>query len=104
MQVKANPELDILGASNEAGLHIVADRDCRRFFVMGHSEYDRATLKAEFERDCERGLDNYPLHYFPYENPDNTPYMNWRAHANLLFSNWVNHIVYQHTPFDLASL
>ena len=104
VQVKANPELDILGASNEAGLHIVADRDCRRFFVMGHSEYDRATLKAEFERDCERGLDNYPLHYFPYENPDNTPYMNWRAHANLLFSNWVNHIVYQHTPFDLASL
>ena len=102
--VKAVSSLDILSASDEAGLHIVADHECRKFFIMGHFEYDRETLRDEYIRDTERGLNNYPLHYFPYENTGNEPVMNWRAHANLLFSNWVNHIVYQRTPYDLSSL
>lgn len=102
--VRAVNELDILGASEEAGLHIVADRACRKFFVMGHSEYDRDTLKKEYERDAKRGLNNFPLHYFPDDDPAKTPVMTWRSHANLLYANWVNHIVYQHTPFDLSKL
>ena len=103
-QVRAVKELDILGASEEAGLHIIADHACRKFFVTGHSEYDRDTLKKEFERDTLRGLDNFPRHYFPDDDPTKTPIMAWRSHANLLFTNWVNHIVYQHTPFDLSLL
>jgi homoserine O-succinyltransferase len=27
----------------------------------------------------------------------------WRAHAHLLFSNWLNY-VYQETPFDINEL
>ena len=102
--VRAVGELDILGASEEAGLHIIADHACRKFFIMGHSEYDRDTLKKEFERDSLRGLNNFPLHYFPDDDPTKTPVMSWRSHANLLYANWVNHIVYQHTPFDLSEL
>ena len=102
--VKAVGELDILGASEEAGLHIIADHACRKFFIMGHSEYDRDTLKKEYERDSLRGLNNFPLHYFPGDDPTKTPVMTWRSHANLLYANWVNHIVYQHTPFDLSEL
>lgn len=32
------------------------------------------------------------------------PVVTWRSHANLLFSNWLNHIVYAHTPYDLDRL
>jgi homoserine O-succinyltransferase len=97
-------ELDILSVSSEAGVHIVADRDCRKFFVTGHSEYDRETLRNEYMRDKSKGLNNFPRHYFPNDNTENTPFMNWRAHASLLFSNWINYIVYQHTPYDLSQL
>lgn len=102
--VRAAEELDILGESDEAGIHIIADRDCRNFFITGHSEYDRLTLMNEFERDKRRGLDNVPQHYLPSGYPDAMPDMCWKAHANLLFSNWINHIVYQKTPFDLKNL
>ena len=102
--VRATEELDILGESDEAGIHIIASHDCRNFFITGHSEYDRFTLLREFERDTKRGLDNRPKHYLPEGYPDEMPKMVWKAHANLLFSNWINHIVYQRTPFDLKNL
>ena len=102
--VRKTDGLDILGESDEAGIHIVADRECRLIFVTGHSEYDRCTLKNEFERDKKRGLDNMPLHYFGENGTEGLPEMCWKAHANLLFSNWINHIVYQKTPFDLINL
>lgn len=102
--IRAVDDLDILSVSNEAGVHIVADHECRKFFVTGHSEYDRQTLAAEYTRDKAKGLNHFPRHYFPQDDPLNTPHMNWRAHASLLFSNWLNYIVYQHTPYDLSSL
>ena len=57
------------------------------------------------ERDLKKGLNpELPLHYFPDNDPDRLPLMNWRAHANLLFSNWLNYFVYQRTPYDLEDL
>ena len=103
--VKNVDDLDLLTFSNEAGVHICADRACRKFFISGHSEYDRCTLAGEYARDLEKGLKiEVPENYFPGDNANKLPVMNWRSAASLLFSNWVNHIVYQHTPFDLDDL
>lgn len=104
-EVEAVHDLDIIGVSKEAGVHIVANRDCRRFFISGHSEYDRGTLAGEYERDLKKGINpDLPKYYFPENDPDRLPLMNWRAHANLLFSNWLNYFVYQRTPYDLEEL
>jgi homoserine O-succinyltransferase len=98
-------ELEILSVSDEAGIYIVADRSMRRFFVTGHSEYDYDTLAGEYFRDKNKGLEiDIPKNYFPGDNPENTPPNVWRGHAHLMFSNWLNNIVYQMTPFDLNEL
>lgn len=105
MDVEKVRELNILAFSNEAGVNIIADKDERRFFLMGHFEYDRFTLANEYFRDKDKGLDiQVPKHYFPYDDPSQPPHFNWRAHANLLFSNWLNYCVYQKTPYDLNEL
>lgn len=103
--IRSVEDLDILTVSDQAGVHICADRECRKFFISGHSEYDRCTLAGEYARDLEKGLDiTMPNNYFPDNNANKLPIMNWRSAASLIFSNWVNHIVYQHTPFDLSEL
>ncbi len=28
----------------------------------------------------------------------------WRAHANLLYSNWLNYFVYQTSPYDITKI
>lgn len=97
------PELEILSESPEAGVYLVATRDNRMFFVTGHSEYDSFTLRDEYQRDVQRGLDiAVPCNYFPEDNPDKAPLVKWRGHANLLFTNWLNYYVYQKTPFHFG--
>ena len=105
MDVEKVRDLKILAFSNESGVNIIADKEERRFFLMGHFEYDRFTLADEYFRDKDKGLDiQVPKHYFPYDDPSQPPHFNWRAHANLLFSNWINYCVYQKTPYDLNEL
>ena len=100
--IEAHPELEILALSDEAGVYAAKSIDSRNFFVFGHPEYDRATLGAEYERDVDRGLEiAMPRHYFPGDDPDNPPKSNWRAHAQLLYTNWLNYYVYQTTPYDV---
>ena len=95
------PELEILAESDQAGVYIVATRDRRNFYITGHSEYDPQTLKAEYERDVQKGLPiSPPVNYFPENNPSLAPMVLWRGHAHLLFSNWLNYYVYQETPYD----
>ncbi|MDD2356216.1 MAG: homoserine O-succinyltransferase [Lachnospiraceae bacterium] len=97
--------LDILAESDEAGVYIVSAMNGRQFFVTGHSEYDPLTLKSEYERDVCKGLNpKVPKNYFPKDDPRMPPQVKWRAHANLLFANWLNYYVYQQTPFDLDEL
>ena len=97
--------LDVLTFSGETGVHICADRKCRNFFVTGHGEYDRHTLANEYERDVNAGMNTAkPVQYFPNDDPRRLPVMNWRAHSSLMFSNWINYIVYQRTPYDLSEL
>ncbi len=102
--VAARPELEVLAASEEAGLYLAASRDGRQVFVTGHSEYERDTLAAEYRRDLDKGLPiGVPANYFPEDDPARQPLVRWRGHSNLLFTNWLNH-VYQETPFDLEKL
>ena len=98
-------ELEILAKSPEAGVSIVRTKDKRRIFVTGHMEYDRMTLASEYERDVRLGKEiSVPFNYYPEDDPKKTPLFNWRGHANLFFINWINHHVYQETPYNLDEL
>lgn len=98
-------KLIVVAESDEAGIHLVSDKSERRFFLMGHWEYDRETLAKEYFRDKEKGLDiDVPYSYFPNDDPNNKPIFNWSCSANLLYSNWLNYCVYQKTPYDLSEL
>lgn len=96
---------EILAESDEAGVYIVSALKGRQIFVTGHSEYDPLTLKEEYDRDAAKGLNpKPPKHYFPGDDPQKSPIVRWKAHANLLYANWLNYYVYQETPYDLNEL
>ena len=99
------PELDILSESPEAGVYMVMARGGREFFVTGHSEYSPYTLDGEYKRDLAKGLPiDMPRNYYRGDEPSQPPLVRWRAHANLLFSNWLNYYVYQETPYDINEI
>ena len=99
------PELEILAKSDEAGVSIIRSKDKRKIFLTGHLEYDRFTLAKEYERDISQNKKiDVPFNYYPEDDPTKKPIFNWKAHANLLFVNWINHYVYQETPYNLEEL
>ncbi|MDD2531846.1 MAG: homoserine O-succinyltransferase [Candidatus ainarchaeum sp.] len=98
-------ELEILSESKKAGVYLIGSKDGKQFFVTGHSEYDANVLKKEYERDLAKGLTiNIPKNYFLKNDSSLEPIVRWRAHANLLFCNWLNYYVYQETPFELNKI
>ncbi len=103
--IVAEKSLDILAESEQAGVCIAFAEKYRHFFITGHLEYDADTLSKEYFRDLDRGLaPNLPNNYFKDNDPSKPPMVNWRAHANLFFSNWINFYVYQDTPFELDAI
>lgn len=103
--VEKIPELKILASSDEAGLYAVMTPQGRQIFITGHSEYDGDTLMHEYLRDVTLGRDiDVPKNYFPDDDPMREPVVNWRSHANLLYSNWLNYFVYQTTPYDITQI
>jgi len=103
--VEKHPELKVLAASEDAGLYALFTKGGRQVYVMGHSEYDPFTLKAEYDRDVAAGKPiEIPRNYYPDNDPSKTPVVSWRGHANLLFSNWLNYFVYQETPYNLDEI
>ena len=99
--IEAEPQLRILADSPEAGPHILSTENGRQIFVLGHQEYDKATLASEYFRDVNKGLDiEVPKNYFKNDDPDEEILFRWRSHANLLFSNWLNYYLYQATPYN----
>lgn len=103
--ILADPELELLSTSPEAGVFAVQTRDSRRLFLLGHPEYDPDTLAREYWRDREKGLDiAVPAHYFPGDDPTAEPVVRWRSAAQLLYSNWLNYYVYQTTPYDIKEI
>jgi len=80
-------------------------RDGKQIFVMGHGEYDRMTLDSEYKRDLSKGLPiDKPINYYPEDDPEKRPYLEWRSHCNLLYSNWLNFYVYQNTPYKWGQI
>lgn len=103
--IEKNPALEILAESKEAGVFIITSKNERQVFITGHPEYDRLTLQKEYQRDIKKGLEiDLPFNYFPGDNPDKEPVLNWRSHASLLYINWLNYYVYQSTPYDLSKI
>ena len=99
------PELTLLSESRDAGVYMGIARNGREFFVTGHSEYSPLTLDTEYRRDLDKGLPiEMPRNYYVDDNPDKGVLVRWRAHANLLFSNWLNYFVYQETPFNIEDI
>ena len=97
-----NEELTILAESEEAGVFIVIAREGKQIFVMGHPEYDRISLDKEYKRDVTKGMDiDLPKNYYPLDRPEERPELIWRAHANIMYTNWLNYYVYQVTPYEL---
>ena len=99
------PELTLLSESKDAGVYMAMARGGREFFVTGHSEYSPYTLDTEYRRDLGKGLPiEIPRNYYVDDDPDKGPLVRWRAHANLLFSNWLNYFVYQETPYNINDI
>ena len=99
------PEIKILASSKEAGVYACMTREGRQIFITGHSEYEAGTLAQEYFRDKNKGIDiKVPKNYFPDDDPTKAPVVTWKAHANLLYSNWLNYFVYQTTPYDVDEI
>lgn len=99
--LKNIPDLQILARSAKAGASIIKSGDNKRVFVMGHMEYDRDTLKKEYERDLEKGLEIDPPENYFTDSSHTMVKMNWTSTANLFYINWLNYYVYQVTPYKL---
>ena len=100
--IEATDGLQILASSPVAGVYAIYSKRCKQIFVTGHSEYDADTLDQEYRRDLAAGKKiQVPVNYYPDDDPSREPRVSWRAHANLLFCNWLNYFVYQTTPYDL---
>ena len=101
-KIRADSRLTVLAESDRAGLFLAMAQDGRQIFVMGHPEYDRVTLDGEYRRDLAKGLSiEMPENYYEDDDPDHKPLLTWRAHANNLYTNWLNYYVYHVTPYEL---
>lgn len=101
-QVYADERLTVMADSKEAGVYLVMAEEGKNIFVFGHPEYDRLTLDIEYKRDLGKGLPiSMPINYYPEDDVSKRPLLQWRAHCNHLYANWLNYYVYQSTPYEL---
>ncbi len=103
--ILVHPELTIISESEASGVGMVMARGGREFYITGHPEYAPDTLDKEYRRDRDIRDDvRIPVNYYPNDDPSLTPQVQWRAHANLLYSNWINYYVYQETPYNIDEI
>lgn len=103
--ILSNPELTLIAESSQSGVGVVMARGGREFYITGHMEYSPHTLDCEYKRDKDIRDDvDMPINYYIDNDPVKKPLVTWRAHANLLFNNWINYYVYQETPFDVNEI
>ncbi len=103
--ILANPDLSLIAESPDCGVSMVMARGGREFFITGHLEYSPNTLDTEYRRDKDIRDDvDMPRNYYCDNDPSKGPLVTWRAHANLLYSNWINYYVYQETPYDINQI
>ena len=103
--ILAHSDLTLIAESPDCGVSMVMARNGREFFVTGHLEYAPNTLDNEYKRDKDIRDDvDLPKNYYRDDDPAKGPVVTWRAHANLLYSNWINYYVYQETPYDINKI
>lgn len=103
--IHACKDLTILAESEKAGVFLAMAEEGKKIFVAGHPEYYRYTLNNEYHRDLDKGLPiQIPYNYYPDDDPEQRPLLQWRSHCNNLYSNWLNYYVYQTTPYDLTEI
>ena len=99
-----NAGLRVLIDSEETGPCLVEDTKYNAYYVFNHFEYDKGTLKGEYDRDVANNTPiNIPANYYPDDDPSREPENRWRSHGHLLYGNWIN-MIYQSTPFDLNEI
>ena len=104
-EVKDCNDLVMLLDSKEAGPALMISKDGKHIFATGHAEYDPYTLGNEYKRDLAKNLPiEMPQNYFIQNNMEKGVCVNWRSHAYILFSNWLNYYVYQVTPYNLKEI
>ncbi len=97
--------LRVLASSEKAGVYAVITPGGKQVFLTGHSEYDADTLEREYLRDKALGISpSVPENYYPNDDDTKRPMLTWRAHATLLFTNWLNYFVYQTTPYEIDKI
>ncbi len=97
--------LDIIAESPESGVSMVMARNGREIFITGHLEYAPNTLDLEYRRDIDKRDDvELPQNYYKDDDPNKKPVVTWRAHANLLYHNWINYYIYQETPYNINDI
>ena len=102
--IKKCKDLVLLASSKQAGAGIIRSKDNKFIFITGHAEYDRDTLEKEYLRDLDRGLPiDAPENYYVEGNSGDIK-MRWSSTANLIYMNWLNHYVYQLTPYEINDI
>ena len=82
--------------SNTGFVTLVSPQNANPIIALKGIEYK--TLKNEYERDLQKGLDiKQPKNYFEGDDVNAI----WRSTAYIIYSNWLNYYVYQVTPYDL---
>ena len=102
--IKACKDLVLLASSKQAGATIIRSKDNKFIFITGHAEYDRDTLEKEYLRDLDRGLNIDPPENYYVNGKKGDIAMGWSSTANLIYMNWLNHYVYQLTPYEINDI
>lgn len=103
--ILAHKDITLIAESKESGVSMVMAREGREFYITGHMEYNPDTLDKEYKRDMGKRDDvEMPKNYYIDGDMEKGPNVTWRAHANLLFQNWINYYVYQQTPYDISKI
>ena len=97
-------QLVLVASSEKAGASVIRSKDDKFIFLTGHIEYDRDTLEKEYLRDVERGLKIAPPENYYVDKVGGKINMCWASTANLIYMNWLNHFVYQITPYNIENI
>ena len=97
-------QLVLVASSEKAGASVIRSKDDKFIFLTGHIEYDRDTLEKEYLRDVERGLNIKPPENYYVDKVGGKINMCWASTANLIYMNWLNHFVYQITPYNIDKI
>ena len=102
--IKKCKDLVLIAKSKDAGPSIIKSKDEKFIFILGHAEYDRDTLETEYKRDLEKGLKIDPPENYYVSGNSGEIKMCWSSTANLIYMNWLNHYVYQLTPYEIDNI